>query len=155
MKLTICLAKTMLIFYSLLAPVIIYASSYNLIKGVIMGQTPTVWIGPFSLFGFMLLPLLIVITYRKNKCVIQADKVTIGKSDYLSSDYSFFIHEKYLALADRPIVSLLRKTYYVFVIKRKGTNKIVLEEDIHVFQSDIRKMKLALLTNYNDTNMPI
>lgn len=120
-----------------------------------MGQTSTVGIGPFSLFGFILLPLLIVITYRKNKCVIQPDKVSIGKSDYLYSDYSFYINEKYLALGDRPIVSLLRKTYYVFVIKRKGTNKIVLEEDIHVFQSDIRKMKLALLTNYNDTNMPI
>lgn len=150
MKLTICLAKTVLIFYAFLAPIIIVASLFNLIKGLIMQQTSTVGIGPFSLFGFIILPLLIIVTYRKNKCVIQPGKVTIGKTDYLSSDYRFYINEKHLQLKDRPIVSLLKKTYHIFVIKQNGTNNIVLEEDMNVFQSDITKMKLALLNNYGN-----
>lgn len=148
MKLTICFSKTVLIFYSLLAPIIIFASLYNLVKGVIMGQTTTIGIGPFSLFGFILLPTLIYITYRKNKCVFLPDKISIGNVEYLAADYTFYIQEKQLLLVDRPIVSLLRKTYYVFLIKENRTNNIVLEQDLNVFKRDLKKIKLTLLNNY-------
>jgi hypothetical protein len=144
MKLTICLAKTTVIFYSLLAPFIIVGSLYNLVKGVFANQNAVVYIGAFSLFGFILLPILIVTTYIKNKCVIQSNSVCIGKVEFSPKDYRFEIQEKLLAFKDRPIFSLLRKKYYLLIIKKIETGTVVLEKDLDVFQNDIEKIKLAL-----------
>lgn len=147
MKLTLCLDKTTVIFYSIIMLPIIFGSLHNLIYGVIRDENSVVYVGAFSLFGFIILPLAILATYRKNKCVIDLEKVTIGKVDYPLSDYSFYIHEKELALKDRPLFSLLRKTYYVLVFKEKRTGKVVFENDLNVFQSDIKRIKAALPQN--------
>lgn len=144
MKLTICLSKTIVIFYSLLAPIIIFASLHNLIYGLILDENSVISIGAFSLFGFILLPLLIISSYRNNKCVIETDKVSIGKTQYLSSTYNFVIQEKHLPLKERPIFFLLRKTYYSFVIKEKATGKVISIKELNVFQRDVKKIKSAL-----------
>jgi hypothetical protein len=67
MNFKVCLVKKVLIFYSVLAPFIIIGSLYNLIKGVILHESPTYRIGLFSLFGFVIMPFLLIITYVKNK----------------------------------------------------------------------------------------
>lgn len=144
MKLTICLSKTIVIFYSLLAPVIIFASLHNLIYGLILDENSIISVGAFSLFGFILLPLLIISSYRNNKCVIETDKISIGKNQYLSSLYNFTVQEKNLPLKERPIFFLLRKTYFDFVIKENRTGKVISVTELNVFQSDVKKIKSAL-----------
>ncbi|SHL82842.1 hypothetical protein [Flavobacterium chilense] len=145
MKLTICLSKTIVIFYSILAIPITIGSFYNLVYGLVLNQNSIIYIGAFSLFGFILLPLLIISSYRNNKCVIETDKIIIGKSEYLSSAYNFVIQEKHLPFKERPIFFLLRKTYYDFVIKEKATGKVISITELNVFQRDVKKIKSALL----------
>lgn len=146
MNLKISLAKKTLIFYSIIGLVISCASIYNLIWGVILHETPTYRIGIFSLFGFIIFPLLIISTYRKNKCVIYKDDVHIGKMKYRFSDYDFFIITRQLAFKDRPLFSIFKKDFFDFVIKEIGTNNIVFEKDLDVFQKDIEKIKRAFPT---------
>lgn len=143
MKLKICIAKKTLISYSVIAPFIIYGSAYNLIWGVILHKTPTISLGAFSLLGFVVLPVLLIYTYINNKCVITTDSMRIGKVEYKFADYNFQIRSKELPLKDRPITSLFKKNYYDFLIKEMGTNKIVFEKDLDVFQKDIEKIKDA------------
>ncbi|WP_223605594.1 hypothetical protein [Chryseobacterium sp. OSA05B] len=144
MSLKICLAKKVLLFYAVLAPFIMIGSLYNLIDGVILQKNPTYRIGLFSLFGFVIMPLLLIVTYIKNKCEITGDRVRISKIDYLFSDYHFSIREKELAFKDRPLTSLLKKKYQVLVIQSKNTHEIVLEKDLDVFQKDIENIRNAL-----------
>ncbi|SHM93242.1 hypothetical protein SAMN05444360_12217 [Chryseobacterium carnipullorum] len=66
MNLKIGLAKKVLLFYSVIAPFIIFGSLYNLIEGVILHNAPSYRIGLFSLFGFVIMPLLLIVTYIKN-----------------------------------------------------------------------------------------
>lgn len=144
MSLKICLAKKVLIFYAVLAPFIIIGSLYNLIDGVILHKTPTYRIGMFSLFGFVIMPFLLIVTYLKNKCEISGNGVKIGKIYYPFSDYYFSIREKELAFKDRPLTSLMKKDYQYLVIQKKGTQEIVLEKDLDVFQKDIENIRNAL-----------
>ncbi len=144
MKFTICLAKTTVIFYSVLAPLIIVGSLYNVIEGVILHRAADVHIGAFSLFGFVLLPLLIAVTYIKNKCVIERDNVRIGKVDFKASAYSFAIKEFELPFKERPLFSLWKKTYSALVIQDRRTGEVALEKELAVFEKDIEKMRAAL-----------
>jgi hypothetical protein len=146
MNLKISLAKKTLIFYSIIGLVISCASIYNLIWGVILHETPTYRIGVFSLFGFIIFPILIISTYLKNKCVINKDDVHIGKMKYRFSDYDFFITTRQLAFKDRPLFSIFKKDFFDFVIKETGTNNIVFEKDLDVFQKDIENIKRAFPT---------
>jgi hypothetical protein len=143
MNFKISLAKKILIFYSIIGLVISCASIYNLIWGVILHETPTYRIGVFSLFGFIIFPALLISTYLKNKCVIDRDSVQIGKVKYRFSEYDFFITTRQLAFKDRPLFSIFKKDYFDFVIKETGTNTIVFEKDLDIFQKDIEKMKRA------------
>lgn len=152
MSLKICLAKKVLIFYSVLAPFIMIGSLYNLIDGVILQKSPTYRIGLFSLFGFVIMPFLLIVTYIKNKCVISGDGVQIGKMMYPFSDYDFSIREKELAFKDRPLTSLFKKRYDELVIKRISNNEIILEKDLDVFERDIENIKNALSINKNRWN---
>lgn len=146
MNFKISLAKKILIFYSIIGLIISCASIYNLIWGLILQETPTYRIGVFSLFGFIIFPVILIATYLKNKCVIDVDGVQIGKIKYRFSDYDFFITTHHLAFKDRPLFSIFRKDYFNFVIKETGTNNIVFEKDLDVFQKDIEKMKRAFPT---------
>ncbi|MDQ0594550.1 hypothetical protein QFZ37_002919 [Chryseobacterium ginsenosidimutans] len=143
MNLKISLAKKTLIFYSIIGFVIGCASIYNLIWGVILHKTPTYRIGLFSLFGFIIFPVLIISTYLKNKCVIERDNIQIEKIKYSFSEYDFLITTHQLAFKDRSLFSIFRKDYFDFVIKETNTNNIVFETDLDVFQKDIEKMKRA------------
>ncbi|WP_072922250.1 hypothetical protein [Chryseobacterium sp. OV279] len=144
MSLKICLAKKVLIFYAVLAPFIMIGSLYNLIDGIILQKTPTYRVGLFSLFGFVIMPLLLIVTYIKNKCEISGNGIRIGKIDYPFSDYHFSIREKELAFKDRPLTSLLKKKYQVLVIQAKNTHEIILEKDLDVFEKDIENIRKAL-----------
>lgn len=145
MNLKISLAKKTLIFYSVIGLIISCASFYNLIWGVILHETPIYRIGVFSLFGFIIFPVLLISTYLKNKCLIDKDGVRIGKIKYSFSQYDFFITTRQLAFKDRPLFSIFKKDYFDFVIKETGTNNIVLEKDLDVFQNDIEKIKQSFL----------
>lgn len=144
MNLKICLAKKVLIFYAVIAPFIMFGSLHNLIEGVILQTTPTYRIGFFSLFGFLIMPFLLIVTYIRNKSVITADSMRIGKVEYKFSDYDFEIREKELPLKDRPLTSLFKKNYQDLVIKKANTNEIVLEEPLNIFQKDLENIKRAL-----------
>lgn len=152
MSLKICLAKKVLIFYSVLAPFIMIGSLYNLIDGIILQKSPTYRIGLFSIFGFVIMPFLLIVTYTKNKCVISGDGVQIGKMRYPFSDYDFSIREKELAFKDRPLTSLFKKRYDELVIKRTSSDEIILEKDLDVFEKDIENIKNALSINKNRWN---
>ncbi|MCT2562073.1 hypothetical protein [Chryseobacterium herbae] len=138
------MAKKVLLFYAVLAPFIMTGSFYNLIDGVILHKNPTYRVGFFSLFGFVIMPLLLIVTYIKNKCEISRDGVKIGKIDYPFSDYDFGIREKELAFKDRPLTSLLKKEYHELVIQAKNTHEIVVEKDLDIFQKDIGNIRNAL-----------
>lgn len=138
------MVKKVLIFYAVLSPFIMIGSLYNLIEGIILQKTPTYRIGLFSVFGFVIMPLLLIITYLKNKCEISGNGIRIGKIDYPFSDYHFSIREKELAFKDRPLTSLLKKKYQVLVIQAKKTHEIVLEKDLDVFEKDIENIRNAL-----------
>ncbi|SHF00792.1 hypothetical protein SAMN02787100_1339 [Chryseobacterium sp. OV279] len=138
------MAKKVLIFYAVLAPFIMIGSLYNLIDGIILQKTPTYRVGLFSLFGFVIMPLLLIVTYIKNKCEISGNGIRIGKIDYPFSDYHFSIREKELAFKDRPLTSLLKKKYQVLVIQAKNTHEIILEKDLDVFEKDIENIRKAL-----------
>ncbi|SFD39098.1 hypothetical protein [Flavobacterium phragmitis] len=144
MKLTICLSKTVIIFYTILAIPITIGSLHNLVYGVLFNENSTISLGAFSLFGFILLPLLIISSYRNNKCIIESDKISIGKTEYPLTIYSFSIQEKYLPLKDRPIFFLFKKTYHDLIIKEINTNRVILLKELNVFQNDIKKIRLAL-----------
>ncbi|WP_316836598.1 hypothetical protein [Pedobacter nutrimenti] len=143
MKLKICIAKKTLIFYSIIAPFIIYGSAYNLIWGIILHKTPTIRLGAFSLLGFIIFPVLLIYTYINNKCIITADSMRIGKTEYKFADYDFQITSKELAFKDRPINSLFKKNYNYFLIQEMATDRIVFEKDLDVFEKDIEKIKNA------------
>ncbi|MCD9854904.1 hypothetical protein LUD75_09320 [Epilithonimonas sp. JDS] len=144
MKLKICLSKTALIFYSIISPFIMFGSLYNLINGIILNKNEINFYGALSMFGFILMPILLISTYRQNVCEIYPDKIKIGKEEYPASSYNFEIEQRHLALKDRPIFFLWRKTYSYFVVRYKSNNSVVLEKDLDVFQSDILKIKSAL-----------
>ena len=144
MKIKICLAKKVLIFYAVIAPFIIFGSLYNLIQGVILQNTPSYRIGLFSLLGFIIMPFLLIVTYIKNKCEITNDRIRVGKNEYMFSEYDVEIRAKELAMKDRPLTSLFRKEYYDLVIKKADNNTVVLERSLDVFQKDIENIRNAI-----------
>lgn len=136
----ICLSKTIVLFYLILAPFIIYASIHNLIN-VINGTGSTITLGAFALFGFILLPIAIISSYTKNICHIQADKITIGKNEFRYADYQFYITEYELPLKDRPLVSLLKKKYKKLTIRDRKNQGVVFENNLDVFPKDIQRLE--------------
>jgi hypothetical protein len=141
MKTTLSLAKKTLIFYSILAVPIMIGSFHNLIYGVILRENNSVWLGAFSLFGFILFPILLLSTYRRNKCVIENDKIIIGKSEYAFTDYNFKISEYKLSIKDRPLFSLFKSKYHNLLVENKKTKEIELEQSLDVFKSDLELLK--------------
>lgn len=141
---TFNLAKSPLIFYSFLAPLIIVGSFYNLVYGLILGETPNVRIGPWSLLGFVVLPLMIIATYLRNKCVITDEYVRIYKREFLRSENDFSISERVLAVKDRPLFSIFRKTFHTLTITEKTTGDVVFNEDLETSSSYTEKIRSAL-----------
>lgn len=144
MDFKVCLAKKLIIFYSILGAVISYASAHNLIYGLILHQTSSVRIGAFSLFGFIIFPVLLIATYVRNKATFTSTGVRIFKTDYNFSEYNFKIIEREIPFKDRPIISLLKKNYHEIRINKKGSRNIVFEKDLDVFNSDLKKIREAL-----------
>lgn len=144
MKLTFNLSKSTLVFYSVIAPFIIGASLYNLVYGLILGETPTVRLGLFSLFGFAVLPLLLVSTYLRNRVLITSTNVRINKTDFPISEYDFAITDRVVALKDRPLFSLFRKTFQTFAITQKSDGTVVFYQDLETSQTYADKIKQAL-----------
>ncbi|MDQ0594831.1 hypothetical protein QFZ37_003200 [Chryseobacterium ginsenosidimutans] len=130
MKQTFNLSKSTLIFYSLIAPFIIGGSFYNLVYGLILGQSSNVRIGAWSLLGFVALPLMLIATYLRNKCVITEQYVRIYKKEFARSEYDFVITERFLAVKDRPLFSILRKIFHTLIITGKTTGEVVFEKDL-------------------------
>ncbi|MNJ96336.1 hypothetical protein D3C87_140590 [compost metagenome] len=137
------LSKHTLIFYSILAPFIIFGSIYNLL-GIISGTSTVISFGAFALFGFVLLPALLVSTYRQNRCTISDDRISIGKKDYVFNSYAVSIVEKYLPIKERPLFSLFRKQYANLIIREKSSGQIVLNKDLDISVQTIKKMKAFL-----------
>jgi len=137
------LSRSTLIFYSILAPFIMYGSFYNLM-GVIAGTSTMISFGAFALFGFILLPLLLFSTYRQNRCTIHKDYISIGKKDYAFSSYNVSIIDKQLPFAQRPIFSTFRKNYSDLTILEKSTGQVVFTQDLDLSARVIEKMKEAL-----------
>lgn len=109
MKQTFNLAKSTLTFYAFIAPFIIGGSFYNLIYGLILGESSTVRIGAFSLLGFVIFPILLISTYLRNRIVITDQNVRIHKTDFPRSQYDFAVTDRFLPFKERPLFSLLRK----------------------------------------------
>ncbi len=143
MEQKICFTKTILIFYLLLTPFIMIASIQNLIN-VICGTGSVVGVGAFALFGFILLPVLIISSYRGNLCRIQTDRIIIGKKEYPFSEYYFDIQEYYLPAKDRPIFSPFKKKYKKIVITKKENQALIYESDLDVFKKDLETLERAL-----------
>jgi hypothetical protein len=137
------LSKRTIIFYSILAPFIIFGSIYNLL-GIISGTSTVISFGAFALFGFVLLPALLVSTYLQNRCTLFGDSIRIGKKDYDFNTYAVSIVEKYLPLKDRPLFSLFRKQYANLIIREKSSGQIVLNKDLDISLQAINKMKTFL-----------
>jgi len=136
----ICLAKKTLLFYLAIVPFIVIGSIYNLIG--IINQTSSVAVfSAFGLFGFVLLPIAIVNTYRQGLCQIYADRIKIGKIAYQFSDYTITIKEYQLPIKDRPLFSLFKTTYHNIVIKDNDTQKITADEELNIFRKDIDKIR--------------
>ncbi|WP_157504877.1 hypothetical protein [Flavobacterium tegetincola] len=143
MEYKICLSKTTVIFYALLCLIIVYASIANLLS-IIDGTGNVIGLGAFSLGGFVLLPLMVFFTYRNNLCTVKADGVKIGKHFYPLASYQFSIVEYKVAFKDRPLFSLLKKTKETFIVKRKGEQQVYFQEDLAIFNRDIKKLKEAI-----------
>lgn len=143
MKYQICLSKKVIIFYSLLSPFIIYGSFYNLMN-VINGTGSVISLGAFGLGGFILLPLLIITSYRRNLCKVYEDALQIGKVKYSFSSYDFSIHPYQLPFKDRPLTSLFKSEYHELIIKKKGNKEIVFQEKLEIFEKDIEKLQQSL-----------
>jgi len=145
MKQTFNLSKSTLVFYSVIAPFIIGASLYNLVYGLILGETPTVRVGVFSLFVFAVLPLLLVSTYLRNRVLITSTNVRVNKIDFPRSEYDFAITDRVVALKDRPLFSLFRKTFQTLAITQKSDGTVVFYKDLETSQTYADKIKTALL----------
>lgn len=87
------------------------------------------------------MPLLLIVTYIKNKCIISREGVQIGKILYPFSDYRFSIRQKELPFKDRPLTSLWKKNYDELVITKINTGETVLEKDLDVFQKDVENIR--------------
>jgi hypothetical protein len=139
----ICLTKKTLLFYLAIVPFIVIGSVYNLIG--IINQTGSVAVfSAFGLFGFVLLPIAMINTYRQGLCQIYSDRIKIGKITYRFSEYTVTIKEYQLPIKDRPLFSLFKRTYHNIVIKDNGTQKITADEELNIFQKDIEKIRSIL-----------
>jgi len=134
------LSHRTLVFYSILAPFIVFGSIYNLL-GIISGTSTVISFGVFALFGFILLPGLLVSTYRQNRCTLLGDRISIGKKDYVFNSYAVSIVDKYLPLKERPLFSLFRSQYSNLIIREKSSGQLVLEKDLDVSVQTVEKMK--------------
>lgn len=144
MKQTFNLSKSTLIFYSVIAPFIIAGSFYNLVYGLILGKTSIVRIGAWSLLGFIVLPLMLIATYLRNKCVVTDGYVRIHKKEFSRSEYDFTITDRFLSIKDRPLFSMFRKTFHILTITQKTDGSVVFEQDLETSSAYTEKIRSAL-----------
>ncbi|KFC18275.1 hypothetical protein [Chryseobacterium sp. FH1] len=144
MKKTFNLAKSTLVFYAFIAPFIIGGSLYNLVYGLMLGEKPTVRIGVFSLLGFVVLPILLISTYLRNRVVVTGSNVQINKTDFPRSEYDFAITERYLPLKERPLFSLFRKIFHTLAITKKSDGTVVFYQDLETSRTDAKEIQVAL-----------
>ncbi|TDG36409.1 hypothetical protein EZJ43_07780 [Pedobacter changchengzhani] len=111
---------------------------------IINGTGSVISLGAFSMFGFILLPLLLFASYRNNLCTVSVNGVRIGKKMYPFKIFKFSIADYDLPIADRPIVSTFKKTYHKLVITRNSSKSNSVEQDLDIFSSDLKKLKQAL-----------
>ncbi len=144
MKTKMCLSEKVVLFYTLLTPIIAFASIYNLVDGVILHHAATYRVGVFSLFGFVVMPLIVLITYFKNICTITTDAITINKVNYPFANFKFALTERERDLKDRPLTSLFKKNYPFLVITDLRTNTVVQDVELNVFNKSLKRMKELL-----------
>lgn len=145
MKQTFNLSKSTLIFYSAIAPFIIGGSFYNLVYGLILGESSVVRIGAWSLLGFVILPVMLIATYLRNKYVITETYVRVYKKEFARSEYEFNITDRFLSIKDRPLFSIFRKTFHTLIITEKSHGDIVFQQDLETSSAYAEKIKSALL----------
>lgn len=143
MEYKVCLSKKMVIFYSLLSTILGYASFANLMN-IVNGTGSVISLGAFSMFGFILLPILIYASYRKNLCTVTVDGVLIGKKMYPFEAFNFKISEYEIPLVDRPIVSIFKKTYHKLVISKNTSKSNYVEQELDIFNRELKKLKQAI-----------
>lgn len=142
MEYKICLSYKTLLFYSILLPIVAFASLSNLI-GIINNTNQVTGFGVFSLFGFIVLPILIIAGYRNNLCKINALQVRIGKEVYPRDAYKFAIEEYTLPFKERPLFSLHRKVYSRLTISR-NSGGIVQSHDLDVSKKSMHELRQHL-----------
>ncbi|MFY1045775.1 hypothetical protein [Chryseobacterium sp. GP-SGM7] len=140
------LSKSTLIFYTILAPFIIFGSFYNLVDGLILGKASVVKIGAWSLLGFIIFPVMIVSTYFRNRCVITERSVRIYKEEFSRSEYDFTISDRFLAIKDRPLFSIFRKTFHTLRIIKKTDGSVIFERDLETSSGYAEKIRSALVS---------
>jgi hypothetical protein len=144
MKQTFNLSKSTLIFYSAIAPLIIGGSFYNLVYGLILGESSVVRIGAWSLLGFVVFPVMLIATYLRNKCVITEQYVRIYKKEFDRSAYEFKITDRFLPIKDRPLFSIFRKTFHSLTITQKTNGNMVFQQDLETSAAYAEKIRSAL-----------
>ena len=143
MEYKVCLSKKLVLFYSLLSTILICASFANLMN-IINGTGSVISLGAFSMFGFILLPILIFASYRKNLCTVTVDGVLIGKKMYPFEAFSFKISDYEIPFVDRPIVSIFKKTYHKLVISKNTSKSNCVEQELDIFNSELKKLQQAI-----------
>lgn len=146
MKQTFNLSKSTLIFYSVIAPFIIGGSFYNLVYGLILGTASHVKIGAWSLLGFIVLPVMLIATYLRNKCIITDHDVRIYKRKFSRSDYNFTVSDHFLPVKDRPLFSIFTKTFHTLIITGKTDGRVVFEQNLETSAVYAEKIRSALRT---------
>lgn len=149
MNKTIILSLKTLIFYAIIGLPISMASFYNLINGFLLDRSNIIGFGLFSMFGFLLFPLLLFTTYQQTKCKIEKNQLTIGKNSYPFSEHDFQILEKEKAFMERPLFSLWKKTYHYLLIKETSTGTLVDQYSLDIFKEDLDLLKTYLPSKQN------
>lgn len=138
----ICLSRGTVLFYSILLPVVSLASLSNLI-GMINHTNTVTGIGVFSLFGFIVLPVLIIASYRSNLLTIDDRQVRIGKKIYPRDGYKFAIKDYTLPFKERPLFSPHRKVYSKLSVK-SNRGGFVQTYDMDISTKNIQKIREQL-----------
>lgn len=143
MEYTVCIKKKLLIFYSLLLPILAY-TSFNNLMNIINGTGSVIGLGGFAMFGFILLPVLLFFTYKNNICKVNSESIAIGKNKYNFTDYKAYVSTYELPFKDRPLPSMFKKDYEKLKIQNRKNNQIIEEHELDIFSKEIEKLKRFL-----------
>jgi len=145
MRQTFNLSKSTLVFYSVIAPFIIGGSFYNLVYGLILHKASAVRIGAWSLVGFIVLPVMLIATFYRNRCIVTEEYIRIYKKEFVRSEHDFMITDRFLAIKDRPLFSIFRKTFHTLIITKKTNGEVVFQQDLETSSLYSDKIRKALL----------